>query len=124
MTEDEIDELIKSNFELSMRLAGHRTDGQVSYLFGRPLNEVANILVQYEDSKTKNRFRGEFVIGGFHPDVKDKIIKLYRRGNIESKGFEDSIEPGVMAWDDPNEELLYRGLNGQLYRAKFEAVDG
>jgi hypothetical protein len=48
MTEDEINDLIKSNFELSMRLAGHRTDGQVSYLFGRPLSEVANIIVEHE----------------------------------------------------------------------------
>lgn len=124
MTDEEINDLIKSNFELSMRLAGHRTDGQISYLFGRPLNEVANIFVQYEDSKTKNRFRGEFKIGGIRSDVKDKTIKLYRRGNIESKGFEDSIEPGVMAWDDPTQELFYRGLNGQLYRAKFEEVNG
>jgi hypothetical protein len=69
-------------------------------------------------------FKGEFKIGGFRPDTKDKIIKLYRRGDIESKGFEDSIEPEVMAWDDPNEELLYRDENGKLWKATFETVDG
>jgi hypothetical protein len=37
MIDEEINDLIKSNFELSMRLAGHRTDGQISYLFGRQL---------------------------------------------------------------------------------------
>jgi hypothetical protein len=69
-------------------------------------------------------FKGEFKIGGFRTDVKDKIIKLYRRGSIDIKGFEDSIEPGVMAWDDPTQELLYRDKDGNLYKAKFEVIDG
>lgn len=72
-------------------------------------------------------FKGEFVIGGKNPYVRDKIIKLYRwsrAGKTRLEDFTESIEPRVMGWNGVDEELIYRDTEGKLYRAKFEAIDG
>jgi hypothetical protein len=43
--------LSETNYNLSMQLAGYRVNGHVSHLFGLPLNEVADIIVRYEQEK-------------------------------------------------------------------------
>jgi hypothetical protein len=58
MTEHEIKQLLESNFELSMMLLGNRSDtrdarsGNVTYLFGRPLNEICDILLKHESEES------------------------------------------------------------------------
>lgn len=43
-----VSELSETNYILSMQLAGHRVNGHVAHLFGMPLNEVADIIIKYE----------------------------------------------------------------------------
>jgi hypothetical protein len=54
-TQEEYEKLLaglsETNYNLSMQLAGYRVNGHVSHLFGRPLNEVADIIVRYEQEK-------------------------------------------------------------------------
>lgn len=72
-------------------------------------------------------FRGEFVIGGKNPYVRDKTIKFYRwsgAGKTRLEDFKETITPRVVGWNDADEELLYRAEDGKLYRAKFEVIDG
>lgn len=52
--EEKIERLAESNMELSLMLLGNRKDTrdtrsyQVSYLFGKPLNEIFAILLEHE----------------------------------------------------------------------------
>jgi hypothetical protein len=72
-------------------------------------------------------FKGEFVMGGQNPYVRGKKVKLYRwsgANNTRLEDFENTITPGVMGWNGVDGELLYRGDDGRLYRAKFEVIDG
>jgi hypothetical protein len=56
MTDDEkLIRLAESNMELSLMLLGNRKDTRdirnppmITYLFGRPLNEIYDIIVKYE----------------------------------------------------------------------------
>jgi hypothetical protein len=41
-------ELSETNYKLSEQLAGFRVNGHISHLFGRPLNEVYDIILDYE----------------------------------------------------------------------------
>ena len=41
-------ELTETNYILSQQLAGFRVNGHISHLFGRPLDEVYDIIVEYE----------------------------------------------------------------------------
>jgi hypothetical protein len=54
-TQEEYERLLiglsETNYNLSMQLAGYRVNGHVSHLFGRPLNEVADIIVLYDHEK-------------------------------------------------------------------------
>ena len=52
--EEKIKNLAESNMELSLMLLGKENPGRgsrgelVSYLFGKPLNEIYDILLEYE----------------------------------------------------------------------------
>lgn len=41
-------QLSETNYELSKQLAGFRVNGHVSHIFGRPLNEVYDIILEHE----------------------------------------------------------------------------
>ena len=41
-------DLSETNYILSQQLAGFRVNGHISHLFGRPLDEVYDIIVEYE----------------------------------------------------------------------------
>lgn len=41
-------QLSETNYELSKQLAGFRVNGHISHLFGRPLNEVYDIILEHE----------------------------------------------------------------------------
>ena len=102
--ENQINELSKSNMELSLMLLGNRSDtprtGIVNYLFGRPLEEIYSILLEHEQKQHKKRFVGEFTIGGTRDHVKDHVIKLYRCNDPKQMNqFIDTIKPSNMAWD-------------------------
>jgi phosphoenolpyruvate carboxylase len=43
-----IEKLIETNIQLSNSLTGYRVNGHVSHLFGRPLNEVYDIILEHE----------------------------------------------------------------------------
>jgi hypothetical protein len=41
-------DLSETNYILSQQLAGFRVNGHISHLFGRPLDEVYDIILEYE----------------------------------------------------------------------------
>ncbi len=41
-------ELSETNYILSQQLAGFRVNGHISHLFGRPLDEVYQIILEHE----------------------------------------------------------------------------
>jgi hypothetical protein len=42
-------QLSETNYILSQQLAGFRVNGHISHLFGRPLDEVYQIVVEHEN---------------------------------------------------------------------------
>lgn len=72
-------------------------------------------------------FKGEFIIGAKNPCVRDKTIKLYRWSGADKTRLEEfieSVELRVMGWKGVDGELIYRETEGELYHARFEAIDG
>jgi hypothetical protein len=47
-------DLSETNYILSQQLAGFRVNGHISHLFGRPLDEIYNIIIKHEQQEKLN----------------------------------------------------------------------